>query len=363
MHELTVQSHRGPYRVRFGAAFEGLREGLAPGRHLIIDERVAQLYHGELAAALSGPSVLRILAEERNKSLEKFPAYITHLIEQGVKRDHQLVAVGGGIIQDVVAFIAAILLRGLAWTFYPTTLLAQADSCIGSKSSVNIGPYKNQVGTFTPPEEVMISTEVLRTLSEADVRSGIGEMIKVHIIAGWEETRMIAADYPKLAKDPRVMEPTIRRSLELKKQKVEADEFDRGERLVMNYGHTFGHAIESATGYAIPHGIAVSLGMEMANFLSRRLGFLDTAVYDELHQLIATNYAGFEATPIPRERFLSALLKDKKNTSRELSVILLRGPGQVFRARYAADDRFLGLCGEFLDLLAENRIGAACLSR
>lgn len=361
MDDLIVQSHRGPYRVRFDALFAGLEEGLAPNEHLIVDARVARLYARPLAQVLAGPSVLRIEATEANKSLERFPSYVTHVIEQGIRRDHVLVAVGGGIIQDIVAFIAATLFRGVAWRFYPTTLLAQADSCIGSKSSVNIGLYKNQLGTFTPPQEIVISPEALETLDPVDVRSGIGEMIKVHIIAGWEDARAIAADYAKILQEPAVMQRYIQRSLEIKRAKVEADEFDRGERLVMNYGHSFGHAIESATDYAVPHGIAVTIGMEMANYLSWRLGLIDPAVYEELRGVLAANYAGFEQTAIPTDRLFAALAKDKKNRGNDLSLILMRGPGQVFRGRYAFDEHLQALCREYLAVLAGHREATGCL--
>jgi len=351
--DLVIQSHRGPYRVRFGPAFAGFERGLTDREHLIIDVRVAELYGAALAPALSGRSVLRIEATEANKSLEQFPAYITHLLEHGVARGHMLIAVGGGILQDITAFLAATLLRGLSWRYYPTTLLAQADSCIGSKSSVNVGRYKNQLGTFTPPEDIAISLEVLDTLREADVRSGIGEMIKVHIIAGWEDTRAIAADYPRLATERPVLLRYLRRSLEIKQAKIEADEFDRGERLVMNYGHSFGHAIESATDFAVPHGIAVTMGMEIANFLSWRLGLLDEAAYEELRPLLAANCAGFEQTPIPEEPFFAALAKDKKRREAgTMMAILTRGPGQVFPISLPADATHRALCREALRRLA-----------
>ncbi len=349
--ELVVHSHAGPYAVCFRPAFAGLEGGLAPHEHLIIDARVADLYSDLLAPALAGRSVLRLLAAETNKSLERFPEYVEHLLHKKIRRDHVLIAVGGGVIQDITAFLAAILLRGVKWRFYPTTLLAQADSCIGSKSSINVGRYKNQVGTFTPPSEIVISTAVLDSLEESDVRSGIGEMIKVHIISGWEETRALAADYSRIAKDPQVLTRYIHRSLEIKKLKVEADEFDRNERLVMNYGHTFGHAIESATDYAIPHGIAVTIGMDMANFISWRFGLISREVYEELHALLALNYRGFERAAISAEEFFEALAKDKKNIGGDLSLILMRGPGQVFPGRYPNDERFRGLCRDYLENL------------
>ena len=359
--DLVMRSHRGPYRVRFGPAFAGLERGLTDREHLIIDARVAELYAEILAPALSGRSVLRIEATEANKSLEQFPAYIEHLLDQGVRRDHVLIAVGGGIIQDITAFLAATLLRGLSWRYYPTTLLAQADSCIGSKSSVNVGRYKNQLGTFTPPEDIAISLEVLETLREAEMRSGVGEMIKVHLIAGWEDTRAIAADYSRLAAERSLLLRYLRRSLEIKKVKIEADEFDRGERLVMNYGHSFGHAIESATDFAVPHGIAVTMGMEIANFLSWRLGLLDEAAYEELRPLLAANCAGFEHTPIPEEPFFAALAKDKKRLAAgAMTVILMRGPGQVFQISLPADEAHRALCREALRRLSTLCEGVAC---
>lgn len=351
MDDLVIQSHRGSYRVRFGSAFAGIESGLAAREHLIIDAKVAELYSGMLAQALAGPSVLRIEATEANKSIEKVPAYVTHLLGHGVKRDHTLIAVGGGIIQDITAFIAATLLRGLPWRFYPTTLLAQADSCIGSKSSINVGPYKNQLGTFTPPSDILISTDVFDTLDETAVRSGIGEMIKVHIISGLNDTRMIAADYAKLAYDKKVMQHYIRRSLEIKKQKIEIDEFDRNERLVMNYGHSFGHAIESATSYQVPHGIAVTIGMDVANYVSLRLDLIGHEIYDELHLLLARNYSGFEKTPIPENSFLKALSMDKKNTEGHMSVILMRGPGLLFRTQIPNNGPVQSICGEYFRIL------------
>ena len=313
---ISIQSHRGPYTVRFGPAFAGLERGLHRHEHLIIDARVAQLYAKILAAALDGDSVLQVAATELNKSLERFPEYVTHLLEHGVKRDHMLIAVGGGIIQDITAFLAATLLRGLPWRFYPTTLLAQADSCIGSKSSVNVGGYKNQLGTFNPPKEIVLSTDVLDTLEEVEVRSGIGEILKAHIISGWDDTRAIVADYDKLALDKQILAHYIRRSLEIKRLKIEADEFDQNDRLVMNYGHTFGHAIESATDYAVPHGIAVTIGMDMANYLSWRFGLITWEVYEQLHRLLVRNYAGFEKILIPEEGSLPPLLKIRKTWAR-----------------------------------------------
>lgn len=350
VRELTIQSHRGPYHVRFGAPFEGLHD--PDGRRaVIVDRRVAELYAGPLATVLADPSTLCIEATEGHKSLERMPEYVLHLLDHGLKRDWTLVAVGGGIIQDIVCFIAATLLRGLPWSFHPTTLLAQADSCIGSKSSINVGRFKNQLGTFTPPTSIHVATGVLDTLEDADIRSGLGEVIKVHVMSGWEDARALARDYPGLTRDRARLEHYIRRSLEIKQVRIEADEFDRDVRLVLNYGHTFGHAIESATSYAVPHGIGVTIGMDFANFISWRFGLLDRETYQFLHEMLAANYGGFAQVPIPEAEFFDALSRDKKNRAGDVALVLLRGPGEVFLDRYPNDERFRDLCREFLAAL------------
>ena len=350
MSDLVIQSYAGPYEVTFDdAALRALGDQVGDGKtHVILDDRVASLYAEELSPVLASPSVLRIEASEPAKSLDRFPAYIEHLVARGVRRGHVLVAVGGGVIQDIVCFLAATLLRGLEWHFIPTTLLAQADSCIGSKSSINVGSIKNVLGTFTPPARVTITTRLLETLAPEDVRSGVGEMLKVHAIEGPDAFDAIAADYARLFDDRDTMERYVRRSLEIKKRIIEIDEFDRGPRNVMNYGHSFGHALESATDFGVPHGIAVTIGMDMANYTARRLGLSD-GTFDRMHPTLAANYAGFEDTQVPLEAFLEAIGKDKKNVGRELRLVLPDSAGRVGIGTYPADDRFRSIVAEYLE--------------
>jgi 3-dehydroquinate synthase len=349
--DLDIASHKGPYSVTF--AEDGLeRLDTAPpeNAHVIVDARVAQLYSDRMRNILAGPSVLRIEATEANKSLECFPAYVDHLVAHGLRRDQPLLAIGGGIIQDITCFLAATMLRGVAWHFYPTTLLAQCDSCIGSKSSINCGDAKNILGTFTPPRTVTISTRFLDTLDERDVRSGVGEMLKVHAIAGPEAFAGFAAGYDAMFTDRAAMVAAIRRSLEIKKAVIEVDEFDTGPRLVFNYGHSFGHAIEAATDFAVPHGIAVTIGMDMANWMSAELGIGTRAHWRAGHGVLQKNYRGFEGFPVPVDRFLAALAKDKKNTGTgSVTLILPDAEGRVFRGVHAADERFRALSRTYLD--------------
>ena len=349
--DLVIQSHKGPYRVRFldstaAAAAAGATGGDV---HVIVDERVADLHGDALAPLLSGPSVLWVAATETNKALDRFPAYVEHLVGRGIRRDHRLVAIGGGIIQDITCFLAATLLRGVEWVFLPTTLLAQADSCIGSKSSINSGDAKNILGTFTPPREICLTTRFLDTLDERDVRSGIGEMLKVHAIEGPDAFDSIAADYERLFTDHAIMIHYLRRSLDIKKRYIETDEFDRGSRNVFNLGHSFGHAIEAATDFAVPHGIAVTIGIDMANFVAEKLGVGSAENRVRMHSVLAANYRGFEAVPVPLDRFLSAISKDKKNQGGDLTVILIGRDGQVSKCRRPKDSMFIDACAAYFN--------------
>lgn len=350
---LQVQSHQGPYQVLFGdqarAGLDSLTASDVP-IHLIVDAQVADLHRDRLAPFLDMPSVLRIEATEPNKSLERFPAYVDHLVTQGIRRDHSLLAIGGGIIQDITCFLAATMLRGIPWKFCPTTLLAQADSCIGSKSSINCATAKNILGTFTPPARIYLDVDFQKTLEERDVRSGVGEILKVHAIDGPNAFREIAADYNAMFSDEVLMLRYVRQALEIKKAYIEADEFDQGPRNIFNYGHTFGHAIETATKFEIPHGIAVTIGMDMANRVSSVIGDGTDEHHANLHGTLAANYRGFENHPIPFEPFLTAILKDKKNSgSGTVTMILPNAAGVLEKVTKAADERFIDVCRAFLE--------------
>ena len=255
----------------------------------------------------------------------------------GLRRDHQIVALGGGIIQDITCFLASTLLRGVPWTFIPTTLLAQCDSCIGSKSSINLGSYKNILGTFLPPKQILIDTNFLKTLDHAELCSGVGEMLKVHGLHSDQAFGELMSEYDQLFKNDELMLKRIRTSLEIKRGFIEADEFDRGIRNLLNYGHSFGHAVESATNFAIPHGVAVSLGLDMANFMSEKLGFSADGFFKLAHPTLKKNYRDFLAVKIPLEKMLTAISRDKKNTASAM-VLILRNKDGVFAKTEVKND-------------------------
>lgn len=348
--KLLIQSHKGPYTVLFDDMLLHDSGCLMDGEpHFLVDSNVARLYAQKLRGILAHPNAILIDATEENKSLEKIIPIFERLVQNKVRRGHVLVAIGGGIIQDITCFIASTLLRGLPWRFVPTTLLSQADSCIGSKSSINLGDTKNILGTFNPPQQIFIDTGFLDTLERKEVQSGVGEIAKVHAIDGVTSFDRLAGDFDRLFTDRTVLLKYIHSALLIKQRFIEEDEFDQGVRNIFNYGHSFGHAIESATHYAVPHGIAVAMGMDMANHIAVARGLLPGTHYDRMHVTLHKNYGDYAKTTIPLDAMLSALMKDKKNTSTMLGLIFPVGADAVIqRVQIPPDDAFHSQCVSFL---------------
>lgn len=320
--------------------------------HFLVDAAVAGLYARPLKHILAHPNLILIEAKEENKALQNIIPVFEQLVANKVRRNHVLVAIGGGIVQDITCFIASTLLRGLPWRFAPTTLLSQADSCIGSKSSINLGDAKNILGTFNPPQEIFVDPGFLDTLDSREIRSGVGEIIKVHAIDGAASFDRLAVDFDRLFADRALLSTYIRSALLIKRRFIEQDEFDQGIRNIFNYGHSFGHAIESATDYAIPHGIAVTMGMDMANHVAKARGLLPASHFERMHSTLRKNYGDYSATPIPLAPLLSALMKDKKNTSTKLGLILPVGEcAAIQRVEVPPDDAFHDQCKSFLGKL------------
>ena len=315
VRDFTIESHKGPYKVNFKNL--SIADIQSMGTHFIVDRNV--IPEGVL------PNCVVIDATEENKSYERIGPVIEQLLALKLKRDSVLVAVGGGITQDIACFIATTFVRGIKWKFVPTTLLAQADSCIGSKSSINFGKTKNLLGSFSPPNEVVISDAWLNTLEQKEIDSGIGEIIKLFIIDGQN------VNYDDIKNN---LNDSIYRALQIKKRFIEQDEFDKGVRQILNYGHCFGHAIESVTDFAIPHGIAVSMGMAVANKF---------AGSDKYSDLLYHNYKDFANIEINGDAVFAALTNDKKNTSTKINIILPAG-NVIVKQGFTADMQFWEQC-------------------
>lgn len=331
--DFQVKSIIHDYKVNFiENSSDILTKEIIDGDVIIMDRKVKELYPMLRGAIPDNNLLIDIDAHENQKSYEGLIPIINTLIESGFRKNHRLIGIGGGITQDITAFTASIMYRGVNWIFFPTTLLAQGDSCIGSKTSINFGEYKNQVGGFYPPNQIYIDLNFQNTLLPADLQSGLGEMSHYFIVAGEEEFKQYKHNYKTALTDKSVIKNMIAQSLAIKKSYIEIDEFDQKERQVFNYGHSFGHAIESLTNYSIPHGIAVSFGMDMSNYISVKMGFLDLKTRKEIRELLEQIWEGFSIEKIDSKKFCDTLAKDKKNVGKELRLILCKGYGQVFKA-------------------------------
>lgn len=338
--KLTVQSKVKNYTVEQGQLDISLNhtiEYCKIGKSFLIIDRQIKVLHKKAFANFPNAIAYEVTASEQTKSLAEVEKIALWLLENNVTRNDTLIAIGGGITLDVTAFLAGTILRGINWISIPTTLLAQSDSCIGGKSSINIGKYKNMLGTITPPASVFIDSTFLQTLDDTNLCSGLGEIIKAHILSGEAETNWIEENIDLLVNSrtstnwPKTIEHAIFTSLQYKKRCIEADEFDNGERRLLNYGHSFGHALESAANFTLPHGIAITIGMEIANFVALRLGMLSEDVYERLRKIIRSNLNFTNGKVLlDRNQFTKSLLRDKKNNEETINLVLLHGkPGNA----------------------------------
>jgi 3-dehydroquinate synthase len=348
-----VQSHFGNYTVEeagtVGAAVASALRSSPGGAFVLADARVVALHPAAFERDVD-PNRLRVIeATEEAKSYAALEPVLRALIEAGIKRNSSLVVVGGGVLQDIGCFIASVLFRGISWSLVPSTLLAQCDSCIGSKSSVNVGPYKNQLGTFHAPQHVYLVFDLLKTLPEDEIRSGMGEIIKLHLVAGRDETARLQVRLADYTRTGRGLAQLIWDTLHIKKSFIEEDEFDTGRRNLLNYGHTFGHAYESATQYGIPHGIAVSLGISTATYFSGCLGMIAEGATDKVDELLSPWYRPFERKllEVDPEKVLRMMRIDKKNTGSSITCILTRGPGAMEKVILDAEYQVRGLLVDY----------------
>jgi 3-dehydroquinate synthase len=260
-----IKSDGGSYTVaieRGALAARGheLRAGL-----VIADE-----YFAQALRALDIPAIC-LPGTETTKSLDEIGGVIVQMRQLGATRGTHLWAIGGGAIQDAACFIASIYMRGIDWTYLPTTLLGMVDSCIGGKSSINVGQYKNIVGTYHAPRTVLIDPALIETLPAEQQVAGLIEAAKICFCRGPDIFSAYLSHDPSHGRPPAAFEPVIALSLGAKKWFIEIDEFDRAERLLLNLGHTFGHALEGASGYRLSHGVAVGVGILCAQALSTAL--------------------------------------------------------------------------------------------
>lgn len=351
--EISVELGARSYPVWIGhdlIAQSGQWRDMIRGRHvlLISDENVAPLYASVVLKALDGHAASKIEfpAGELSKSFEACEAIFDALAEMGASRDATIVALGGGVIGDLAGFAAACWMRGIAFVQIPTTLLAMVDSSVGGKTAVNLPQGKNLVGAFHQPRAVVIDTSTLATLPDRELRSGIAEVVKYGAITdaeffAWLETNANAL----LARDASALAHAIAVSCRQKAGVVARDETEQGERALLNFGHTFGHALEAVSGYGqMLHGEAIAIGMCLAAKLSATMNLAPQEDFDRLHTLLRTFGLPTDVPgAVDIEAVIAAMRLDKKNVSGRVRLILWRGIGRAEIVGDVAEDHIRGV--------------------
>ena len=306
---------------------------------IVSNTRVAPLYAAQLQATLRG-SFSKVIScvlpdGEVHKNWQTLQLIFDTLLENGCDRQTILFALGGGVVGDTTGFAAASYMRGIPFVQVPTTLLAQVDSSVGGKTAINHPLGKNMIGAFYQPQLVVCDLDVLKTLPARELSAGLAEVIKYGPIADMDFLDWVEKNLDALvAKSPAALAHAVQRSCEIKAHIVGQDEREGGLRAVLNFGHTFGHAIESGMGYGVwLHGEGVGCGMVMAAHLSQRLGLVDAAFVHRLTRLIAKAGLPVKGPVLSSSdnagRYIELMRLDKKSEAGEIRFVVIDGPGRA----------------------------------
>lgn len=338
MQTVQVDVGHSRYPITIGSGLLTQRELLEariPGRDLMVvtNTTVAPLYLAPLRSALGERRIAECVLPdgEQHKTLKTASQVFDALVENKLNRDATVLALGGGVVGDIAGFCAACYQRGIGYAQIPTTLLAQVDSSVGGKTGVNHSGGKNLIGAFHQPLAVIADTDTLATLPDREFSAGVAEVIKYGcvwdpLLFNWLELNVGKL----LARDTAALTYAIAQSCQIKAAVVAKDEREQGLRAILNFGHTFGHAIEAATAYeTYLHGEAVALGMLVAVDLSCRMGMTDAAVKARVRELVARAGLPTDAPKIGAARALELMQMDKKVLSGKVRLVLLQKLGRA----------------------------------
>ena len=324
---IQVQSSKLSYSVNFGSTLnlEETRETF-----FLIDS----FFESQFEA--TGLSVLFLDSREENKTLESCALILNWLSDSGCNKDSCLVVIGGGMLQDLGTMVASIYMRGISWRYYPTTLMAMLDSCVGGKSSINLGAKKNIIGSFYPPEAVCLEARYLYSLDDVQIAAGLLEGIKIAFAKDMQTFYTFREQIPNFkTAEAESLYQFLAISINAKKWFIEEDEFDIGPRKLLNFGHTFGHAIEATTDFKVPHGIAVGIGMLMAmEFIECHPNQNIDCLISDIRYLLSPVIKNFSSilSSIDPNAYLSAFSKDKKHNSQNYNIVVPHENGLVIKS-------------------------------
>lgn len=355
---LPVLYNRKPcYDIVFSQSFDGLAEELSQLDVLnkriciVTDSNVKELYADTLIGLLEGICVKVSLyvfeAGEQSKTLDTVKELYRFLIEEGFDRKDMLVALGGGVAGDLTGYAAATYLRGIDYIQIPTTLLAQTDSSIGGKTGVDFDGFKNMVGAFKMPKLVYINLSVLKTLDERQYFAGFAEVMKHGLIRDalfyeW----LISNMYEICERDLDVLEEMVMKSCTIKKLVVERDPLEEGERALLNFGHTIGHAIEKAKGFELYHGECVALGAVAAAYISWKKELLSMDEYYEIRDMFVPFYLPITVEGIDPTQILQLTKADKKMEAGTIKFVLLKKIGKAVIDSTVTEEEILAAVNE-----------------
>lgn len=313
---------------------------------VITDSNVEKLYLKEVMEKLrpvcAEISSCIIPAGESHKNLDEIRKIYVHLINHQIDRKDLLVALGGGVTGDMTGFAAATYLRGIRFIQIPTTLLSQVDSSIGGKTGVDFEQYKNMVGAFWQPSMVYINLSVLGTLDGAQFASGMGETLKHGIIRDEAYYEWCLDHMDKIQeRRPEVLQEMVVRSLLVKKQIVEKDPFEKGDRALLNFGHTCGHAIEKLKNFELTHGACVALGMTAAAYISWKRDLIDDMTFYEIRDMFVGFDLPISYDSLRAEDILKVTKHDKKMNGKQIRFVLLKKLGNAFLDDTVTDEEIL----------------------
>ncbi len=350
LHKIPIELAERRYEILIGSGLIGSADSFASVPRsrtamIVSNTTVAPLYARQLAGALATihPTLHQLVLEdgESHKDWSTLNRIFDRLLAEACDRKTVLYALGGGVIGDMTGFAAACYMRGVPFVQVPTTLLAQVDSSVGGKTAINHPAGKNMIGAFYQPRLVVADLDTLDSLPAREMAAGLAEVIKYGPIAdesffGWIEANLDAL----LRRDKAALAHAVRRSCEIKAWVVGQDERESGLRAILNFGHTFGHAIEAALGYGQwLHGEAVGCGMVMAADLSYRMGLIDQAYMQRIAALVARAGLPTKAPALGVSRYIELMRIDKKADAGKLQFVLIESPGRA--AVFGADERVL----------------------
>jgi 3-dehydroquinate synthase len=323
LEKILIKTPGSVSAIFVGARWEAVIKLLPKSNVAIVtDDNVFDIYGAEFPAF----PVLKIKPGEVSKQLKVIESLSKKLMKEGIDRSGFILAIGGGVVCDIAGFLASVFMRGIRCGYVSTTLLSQVDASTGGKNGVNLGVIKNVIGNFRQPEFVICDTTMLRTLPADEYQSGLAELIKTGIIGDPSIIEILEKNQAKvIRRDRELLTGLVARSVKYKASVVSRDEKESGLRRVLNFGHTFGHAVELHE--SVKHGFAVASGIELATLFSREKGLLEAKDYQRIMDLIK-RYNLLNDYKIPEAKMKELILHDKKKEGKDIFFVFIKGIGK-----------------------------------